>query len=250
MRSNWVLVPPAGVMRGALQGIEGIHAVLRRLHGDRITYAVGGIEPLIGRHLAAGTERDQHAVGDVALGEPSLIGFQAIDVDHHSGRVHFLADEDVYGPGNRFDFLADFARHFVIRRGVAAHDLDIDGHGKAEIQNLVRDVRRLEEESLVGESPVQIGAQDPLVFLSAVALVAVERDQNFAVGRGDGSGVAECEIDAAVGQADVVENLIDLAGRDQRRISRSMVREDAFGLFDARALPGARTCRRIWPEST
>jgi hypothetical protein len=154
---------------------------------------------LVGRHLSAGTERDQHAVRDIALCEPVLIGFNAIDVDLHGGGVHFLADEYIHRAGDGFHFLADFARHAVIGRGVAAHDLNIDGHGETEVENLIGDIRRLEEEAFIGESAGEIGAQGALIFVSAAALLIGEGDENFAIGGCDGGGIAEGQVDAAVG---------------------------------------------------
>ena len=61
--------------------------------------------------------------------------------------------------------------------------------------------------------------------------------------------LAEGEVDAAVGQADVVEDQLDLVGGMTCRISFSTAAK--YCSESSRRMPwGGFTCRRIWPEST
>jgi hypothetical protein len=61
--------------------------------------------------------------------------------------------------------------------------------------------------------------------------------------------VAQRQVDAAVGDADVVEEGIDLLRRDVALDHLFDAREDALGLLDSGARR-ARTWSRIWPAST
>ena len=68
-----------------------IELALRRLHHDRIGHTVGWIEPKSGRNLAAAGQVDHQAVGDVAGGEPEVLGPRAVDVDlEHRALVRLL----------------------------------------------------------------------------------------------------------------------------------------------------------------
>ena len=63
-----------------------------------------------------------------------------------SGRIHYLMNVDVHGAGNARDAFRQLLGDFVIRRLVAPGYLDVDGGGKAEVQNLVGDIGGFEEE--------------------------------------------------------------------------------------------------------
>ena len=63
---------------------------------------------------------------------------------------------------------------------------------------------------------------------------AFERNQNLAIAAADGRTVAEGEIEPAVGDPDVVDDRIDLAGRNDTADFIFDVSEDYFRLFDAR----------------
>ncbi len=71
----------------------------------------------------------------------------------------------------------------------------------------------VKEEGGAGELGAEIVAQQPHVF-GRVALAGLERDEDFAVGVRDGRVGAEGEVDAAVGQADVVEDELGFVRRD------------------------------------
>ena len=137
------------------------------------------------------------------------------------------------------DLGGDLARDFVVRRGVAAHHLDVDRGGQAEVQNLVGDVGGLEEEDHVGELLVEALAQAVGVLGGGAVVFGFERDQDVAVADAEGRAVAEGEVEAAVGHADVVDDVLDFARRNDLADFVFDFGEDLLGLLDARAGGGA-----------
>ncbi len=65
----------------AHQRVDGVQAVLRRLHGHEVADAGAPVQPLSGRDLAAAGKRDQQAVAHILLGEAHLAGLLAVHVD-------------------------------------------------------------------------------------------------------------------------------------------------------------------------
>ena len=66
-------------------------------------------------------------------------------------------------------------------------------------------------------------------------MAGLERDEHFAVERADGGGVGEGEVDAADGQADVVEHEVEFVGRDDLADDVLDLGKAAFGFLDAGA---------------
>src|SRR5437879_410362 len=127
---------------------------------------------------------------------------------------------------------------FVVCRGIAPDDLNVDGGGQAEIQDLIGNVSGLKKEHDVGELLVQALAQ-AVYILGGRAVVAIfERDQDIAVTGSDHGAVPESEIEAAIGNADVVDNRVDLTGGNNLADFALNVGENDLGLFDARASGG------------
>ena len=123
-----------------LQLGHGVEPVLRRLDGDVVADAVARIEIEVGRGLEAAAERDQQALRHVLLGEADGSGAGAVDIDGHVGIVEGLLDARVGGAGN----VADLVEHVFGQGAVAVEigpdDLDVDGRGQAEVENLGHDV--------------------------------------------------------------------------------------------------------------
>ncbi len=78
----------------------------------------------------------------------------------------------------------------------------------------------------------------------------LERNQDLAIHRADGRRVAQGDVDAAVGQTDVVEHRVDLVGADDLADRAFDLGEIASGFPPDPRAGGARTCSRIWPAST
>ena len=98
-------VPPPssgdGRDRRALHVVERRHSVLWGLHSHVIVHAVFRIEPLVGRHLAAGGKRNQEAAGNVSLSESGPVGFNPVDVYPYGGIVHCCRTKVSTAPGSR-----------------------------------------------------------------------------------------------------------------------------------------------------
>ena len=86
-------------------------------------------------------------------------------------------------PGNRLHCFNRLLRELVVVRTAARH-LQINGRGQTEVQNLVGDVGRREEEGGRGKIRVQIGAQFAHVKSACSRLAGLQRDQDVAVGIG------------------------------------------------------------------
>ena len=130
---------------------HAVDAVLRHLGDDRIGDAVFGVEPEIRLDLAAAGERDEQAVGDVALGQPDLVGKRAVDVDIDLRIVEHLLDAQVGDAGHLADALQQIGGIGVIGLLVVADDLHVDRRRQAEIQDLRDDVGRQEGEGRARE---------------------------------------------------------------------------------------------------
>ena len=81
-------------------------------------------------------------------------------------------------------------------------------------------------------------------------MVFCERDVEIAIGGGDVGRVALGDSGPTVGDADVIENVIEISDAGMTlRISFSIAAKRA-SVSSRRVPAGARTCRRIWPAST
>ena len=107
--------------------------------------------------------------------------------------------------GDLDDAASDLFRHFIgcVLVADCPDDLDVDGRGQAEVEHLRRDVRREEEEGLIGEL---LGERRPHLahVLLGGEMVLLQSDEDLAVRRGDQRALAERQVEAAVGDADVV----------------------------------------------
>ena len=120
----------------------------------------------------------------------------------------------------RFTFAGDLPRDLVIRRRVARHHLHVDGRRQAEIQNLVGDVGRLEEEHHVGELLVQALAQPVGVLRGGAVIFRFSEIRMSPSLDAERRAVAERQVEAAVGNPDVVDDVLDLRAAESPAGSR------------------------------
>ena len=132
------------------------------------------------------------------------------------GKSSNLLHVDVGGAGNVPHAIRNLLRDQVIAGHVGAGELNIDGRGQAEVQDLGDDVGRLEEELHAGKLPRQTLAQLADVVRRRMMVLLIQAHQNLRVAGPDHAGVAVREIDAGIRQADVVENRDQLVFRDLR----------------------------------
>ena len=118
--------------------------------------------------------------------------------------------------------------------GIAAADLDVDRRGCAEIQDLADDVGRQERE---GEARKALG--QPASQLGHVVggrpVIGSELDLNLAVLAADRAGVVVGHVDAAHWKADILDQRLDLARRDDAADLLLDLGETGGSLLDARA---------------
>ncbi len=117
-------------------------------------------------------------------------------------------------PGTCSHPIGNLLRDLVVGRHVGADQLNIDGRGQAEVQNLGNDVGRLEEEFHAGKLPRQTFAQPANVVRRGMMMLLVQAHQNLRVAGANDAGVAVRKIDTGIRQPDVVENRDQLVFRN------------------------------------
>ena len=117
---------------------------------------------------------------------------------------------------------------------IARHDLDIEGGGLAEVQNLVDDVGRLEEELRIRELVHKPAAQ--LLHIGPGGALAIfQAHEDLAVKASDRCPVRIGEVDSEYRQANVVENAIELLFGNNLTDDLLHLCEELFGFFNARS---------------
>ena len=207
--------PAAAGVNGRVEQLGGgRHAVFGRLHDDGIIDAVLRIDPVIGRELQVGAERDQQAVGDVLLREPELIGAGAVHVEAQLGRVHDLVHVHVHRPRNARQARGDLLGQRVIgwRIGQRPDHLHVDGGGQAEIQDLAHDIGRLKEKGQVGKLAVQALAQLADVVPGGGVVSGFSETRISPSNEPMVAVSLKRDVVAAVRQADIIEDVGQFGG--------------------------------------
>src|SRR4029077_12211138 len=137
--------------RNILKSLQRVQTVLRGLRGDGITHAVLWIQPERGGRLKAAAQRDQQVAGDVPRRIAGLAGLRAVHIDVQLGLIKGLLDVQVDRTRNVADSLQQVIRKSAIVLLVVSHDLNIDGSGQTEVQNLADNVSRKEREGYTWE---------------------------------------------------------------------------------------------------
>ena len=127
----------------------------------------------------------------------------------------------------------------VVVRRVPACNLHVNRRGQAETQNLVGDIRRLEEEHHVGELLGEPSAKLRSVLAHGPMLLASQRNQDLSVGGRNVRDIALRQTAPGVRDADVAENRVDLSGRKGIADLLLHIGEAQLGLFNSCA--GRRT---------
>ena len=134
--------------------------------------------------------------------------------------------------------LPQLVQHLVgeatIALDVRPLDLDVDRCRQAEVDDLRHDVRGQEVEGDARKRRRQLLSERPDI-VGGGAMVALQRDQDVRVGGADDAGGAVHPVDGAVGEPDVVEDHVDLAGGDLTPDGRLHEVGQARGLLDAGA---------------
>jgi len=136
---------------------------LRRLHRHLIGDAIRGIEPEIGGGLETATQRDENALRDITGIHADLGDSGAVDVHPDRRQIHQLLHVHVSGAGHLAEAVGNLIRERMAGLDIGADDLNVDGSGQTEIQNLSNDVGGLKEKLHSGETPRQLLTQLPNV---------------------------------------------------------------------------------------
>ena len=192
---------------------NGVDAILRHLRNDRIRDAIAGIQPEIRLYLAAARKCDQQAVRGVALSEANIASERPINVDIDLRVIKNLLDAQIGDAGDKADALEQVGSIGVIGFLIVANDLNIDWRRQAEVEYLRDDVGRQERECCTRELLRQPGAQ-LLDEVRRRGVILLEADQSIAVLRPDCSGVLIGHVDAGKRQSDIVDDVVELFGRD------------------------------------
>jgi hypothetical protein len=131
--------------------------------------------------LEAAAEGDEDALRDVGLGEADFFGASAVDIHGHIRVVEWLLDAGIGCAGNVADFIEHLLGEGAVAVEVRADDLDVNGGGEAEVEDLGDDVNGQHVEG------------DPGIF--AIQHVAQALD----VGRGGVVIGRELDLDVGVG---------------------------------------------------
>src|SRR5260370_19386629 len=112
------------------------------------------------------------------------------------------------------ELIRELFRNDIVTPLVRSRYRDVDWRRRSKIQNLRHDVRGLEEELRAGKPLWQFFAKGIDVSARRFAALLFQLQQNFRVGSPQGSGIAIAEIDAAVGNADVIDKGLPFFVRD------------------------------------
>src|SRR3974377_989067 len=83
----------------ALHPCRRVKAILRRLHRDAVAHAAARVEIEAWRRLEAATERNEEALGHIALREADCLGTCAIHVHREVGAVERLLNARIRSAG-------------------------------------------------------------------------------------------------------------------------------------------------------
>ena len=164
--------------------------------------------------------------------KPSCWARSTIHFDVDRRRVEYLLEADVDGPGNGRDAPHEVAGDLLVLR-VAPDDLHVDRRRQSEVQDLPDDVGGLEEEHQFREPFAQDRAQAGDVLQGRAVALRIEGDENLPVGRRDDRRVAERQVHSAPRDTDVVDDHLDLVGRDGLADHRFDLGVARFRLLDA-----------------
>src|SRR5208283_845572 len=94
---------------------------------------------------------NQQIIGNVALGEADLLRLGPIHIDMQIGLIERLLNVQIDSPGNLPDPLQQLVGECPVGIHAVARNLNVNGSGQTEVQNLTDNVGRQEREGYAGE---------------------------------------------------------------------------------------------------
>ena len=135
---------------------------------------------------------------------------------------------------NPFHFVLQPQRDLIIRFQIQARNLRVDRRRQAEVQNLADDVGRLKINLHAGKLLMH-QASNLVAVRGGRMMVGFERNQDIGVLRPDTVGLIIRQHVGERGQADIVADAIEFAGRNHPFDATLDAIDEALGLLD----PGA-----------
>src|SRR5262249_2118612 len=114
-------------------------------------------------------------------------------------------------PGHLAQLVQDLVGHLPVALDVVPLDLHVDGGGETEVQDLRHDVRGHEVEGDTGKLLGQAPAERAHVIGGGL-MAFIQGDEDVGVGGAYEARAAVHVVDGAVGQADVVDDVVQLVG--------------------------------------
>ena len=148
--------------------------------------------------------------------------------------VDHLVDMHVGGAGNVGNLPCQLLGDLIVGCGLAPDYLQIERCGQTEVQNLGRDIGRLEEEDRVREFFLQAFSKQDFIVASGMVLL-VQRNQDFAVGAGDGRDIALRQTVPTVRNSDVIDDGGEFLGGQRLPDFTLDGCESYLGFFNARS---------------
>src|SRR4029077_11670884 len=136
---------------------------------------------------------------DVAGLDPKGLRPRLVDVQAQGRRVERLVHVDVDRAGNGSHLPGQFFGREIVAPLIDSGDLDVDGCGGAEVEDLGDDVRWLEEELDPGEALGQLLAQVVNIAARGPAALRRQLHQHLRVRAADGPRVRVAQVYPAVG---------------------------------------------------
>ena len=215
------------------ESARGIDVILRDHRIELIGDAICRIDPEIQTHLLRTGQCAEHAIGDILFGEAQNGSLGPIHGNIETrGVVRFL-DPEVHQPRNLAECAQQLAGEPEDLVPVRSNKLNVDGCGQPEIQNLGDDVGGRKPNCDVREllAHLQSNLSNKVVRRGMPFL---QGDKDIAVRGADGAGVVVRGIDAAVGKAEIIDDLTQLiSGNDLANHLLDLV-DRACRLFDPR----------------
>ncbi len=161
-----------------------------------------------------------------------LLRLGAVHPKVHIGFIEWLLDARVGYARYVFHLIQQGIREGLIPLQISPHHLNVDGSRQAKIKDLSDHIGRQERKGHAGKFFCQADSEVVNV-LGCLMVVNAERHQDIRIRGTHGSSIQIGRVDAAVRQADIVDNVGDLA---RRKLSpnRSLDKiTEASGLFDS-----------------
>ena len=207
------IAAPGSGQRHASEILGTVELIGGLLHDQGIAHAAVRVHPEVRVDLGARIGGHQHVARGGRLVEAERLGHGPVHVHRQRRGTRNLKHVRVHHPGHMSQLPGQARRHGIGLVRMGAGDADIDRCRLAKIQHLIDDVGRLEKELQRGKRPGQYLPQ-ARHMIGRRGMRRFQRDQDLAVHRADRGRIAQGNVDAAVGQADVVEQHIDLVLAD------------------------------------